>query len=527
VGPDVDIVQYPEASISNQGTEAVMRFLAKECDIEFVDPSKYTPPDDGLPMKNGIEEDPYEKIVRGNLQFLDKQKEAKKKEIEAMERERGEREKEEAAIAASMQNSKKKLLNDLAQESAQQEAAVRELQDIKDKEKGNLISCLSNAENRTDALINGLMIAQREQNDPQKVLEEMEKERQEMEDMFTIRAGEADKLREQDVLRAMQSVMEEEMKREMLRCQYVAGRMDVINSALSMDTESDRAVEEVLVAKGKQQKELLGNLLEDEKYQRDAFAALFVKQDQTTRQICSQVESIQNELASLSMVEMTKKDLKVEFEKDLMKEKRETLTQMLVALMDQKDARQSELKDRLNELEKHKTEETENYWLIQYQKLLDSKPKGLLEAESQIETELKDLLFKIGADEYVPIFAKKGVGMKQLTYMNDKQLSEIGIHNAYIRQKIIASLDNAMEAPESKEVLDTTPSAPMATDEPSAPPSAPIDTFQSNECVVCLEKKCNIIFLPCGHVCCCWNCENGLTECPMCRATIAQKVRLN
>ena len=29
MGPDVDIVQYPEASISNQGTEAVMRFLAK------------------------------------------------------------------------------------------------------------------------------------------------------------------------------------------------------------------------------------------------------------------------------------------------------------------------------------------------------------------------------------------------------------------------------------------------------------------------------------------------------------------
>ena len=58
-----------------------------------------------------------------------------------------------------------------------------------------------------------------------------------------------------------------------------------------------------------------------------------------------------------------------------MKEKRETLTQMLVALMDQKDARQTELKARLDELEKHKSEETDNYWLIQYQKLLDSKPK--------------------------------------------------------------------------------------------------------------------------------------------------------
>ena len=56
-----------------------------------------------------------------------------------MERERGEREKEEAAIAASMQNSKKKLLNDLAQETAQQEAAVRELQEMRDKEKGNSV----------------------------------------------------------------------------------------------------------------------------------------------------------------------------------------------------------------------------------------------------------------------------------------------------------------------------------------------------------------------------------------------------
>ena len=32
----------------------------------------------------------------------------------------------------------------------------------------------------------------------------------------------------------MQSVMEEEMKREMLRRQYEEGRKDVINNALSM-----------------------------------------------------------------------------------------------------------------------------------------------------------------------------------------------------------------------------------------------------------------------------------------------------
>ena len=34
-----------------------------------------------------------------------------------------------------------------------------------------------------------------------------------------------------------------------------------------------------------------------------------------------------------------------------------------------------ELASRLREMEENRTTETENYWLIQYQKLLDSRPK--------------------------------------------------------------------------------------------------------------------------------------------------------
>ena len=120
--------------------------------------------------------------------------------------------------------------------------------------------------------------------------------------------------------------------------------------------------------------------------------------------------------------------------------------------------------------------------------------------------------------------------------------------------------------------------------DPSAPadpaPSAPVETFQSAECVVCLEKKvavtqplfqttgksrwnnhflgtlagflfivmggnivpklqlaahapsnmlllqCDIIFLPCGHLCSCSSCQQGLSSCPLCRANILQRVRL-
>ena len=48
-----------------------------ECDISYIAPSAYVPPDDGLPPRssNGVDhEDPYVKLVQGSLQKLDQQK---------------------------------------------------------------------------------------------------------------------------------------------------------------------------------------------------------------------------------------------------------------------------------------------------------------------------------------------------------------------------------------------------------------------------------------------------------------------
>ena len=55
------------------------------------------------------------------------------------------------------------------------------------------------AENRTDALIDELMKHSAKSCDPQKVLEELERERREMEEMFTVKAGEEEKLRQEEV----------------------------------------------------------------------------------------------------------------------------------------------------------------------------------------------------------------------------------------------------------------------------------------------------------------------------------------
>ena len=71
-----------------------------------------------------------------------------------------------------------------------------------------------------------------------------------------------------------------------------------------------------------------------------------------------------------------------------MVDKRETLTKLLLDLMDKKQQRADDLQKMMKDLETGKEEEQENYWLIQYQKLLDSKPKGLASDEKNLDTKV-------------------------------------------------------------------------------------------------------------------------------------------
>ena len=79
----------------------------------------------------------------------------------------------------------------------------------------------------------------------------------------------------------------------------------------------------------------------------------------------------------------------VEFEIELMAEKRDTLTKLLLDLIEKKQARAEDLQKIMREMEGEKEKEHENYWLIQYQKLLDSKPKGLAAAEDKLDPKVR------------------------------------------------------------------------------------------------------------------------------------------
>ncbi|KAL8569587.1 hypothetical protein ACOMHN_044725 [Nucella lapillus] len=136
----------------------------------------------------------------------------------------------------------------------------------------------------------------------------------------------------------------------------------------------------------------------------------------------------------------------------------------------------------------------------------------------------------------------------------------MGVHELGLRKAILTNIDlqrgEAFKLTQKEKVISLLPqletSEPPPPPEASAPPSYQAATAAAgttaaassmkeavsrqlsvtarginSECVVCLDRVSEVIFLPCGHVCTCPVCTVPLTECPMCRASIAQRIKIS
>uniref|UniRef100_A0A8C2BRK5 Leucine rich repeat and sterile alpha motif containing 1 n=1 Tax=Cyprinus carpio TaxID=7962 RepID=A0A8C2BRK5_CYPCA len=177
------------------------------------------------------------------------------------------------------------------------------------------------------------------------------------------------------------------------------------------------------------------------------------------------------------------------------------------------------------EMDQKSESNQQNYWMIQYQRLLDAKPLSLRMQEAAVDGDLGNLLCKLSAQHYLPVIAHHRITAEALRHMTTKDLRKTFVNSAQSFPKT---------AKEMQEAGPSTPTAPLQQQltpplTPNTPltPTAPSpDRFSSSECVVCMEHESQVIFLPCGHVCCCQTCSSALQSCPLCRGSISQRVRL-
>lgn len=208
-------------------------------------------------------------------------------------------------------------------------------------------------------------------------------------------------------------------------------------------------------------------------------------------------------------------------------QKRIELTYILMDLLDQQRQRKQELLDVLAMMEAQKDDEQNDFWLLQYQRLLDSKPDDVNFKASSIDPLLGQYFLVNGVVHCIPFLSRLWkTNFQDISTLTDNDLFEAGIRNAIDRQNIILSIKQFVAHGSN----DEKPSSPNEVEEAmeSIPSESPKHqtTEMATECVICMEFECKIIFLPCGHLCCCDQCEKSIQMCPMCRALIEQRIKV-
>ncbi|XP_064420333.1 E3 ubiquitin-protein ligase LRSAM1 [Latimeria chalumnae] len=544
---DVSSMTYPPESVCSGGTEAIKQFLCEEAGTEYCPLSQYLLPVlesdavlssvdavDGTFSLHEKEEADWQN------KFLDYEKKKEQKMLEKLEFERrlDVEQREHAQLVVENSNRKEEILESVKQEQMKLERGLTEQQRYLEVERQRLHKELRQTEEGVTNRIQRLLEENKRQRQSSVFLDSLEKERLRMEQLMAITQEETENLRRKEVAAAMQQMLMEGYKNKLIQMACESRRQELVNQTCSSLAEIDGKFQQVLAWQQLDQSKVIGKILQEAEMQKAAFETLQLKKDMTHSYIRNQIKLIETELMQLSQLELKRRDLDTETLQEVLSEQRCALTNLLQQLLKEKKHREEELQELLLEMERKSEANQENYWLIQYQRLLNKKPLSLRLQEEGLERELVDLLTELSAEQYLPMFAHHRITMEMLRHMTPQELKKIGVSESGLQQTILRCaqqrIPGGKTSPVSAKDVDTeirgvsqpnaTPEEPPRRLTPTAPAAQVMEG--GPECVVCMESEPQMIFLTCGHVCCCQACSEPLRTCPLCRQDITQRIRI-
>ncbi|XP_054076455.1 E3 ubiquitin-protein ligase LRSAM1 isoform X1 [Rissa tridactyla] len=544
---DASSMSYPSPDICSAGTESIQQFLCKECGIAYYPPSQYLLPvlenDGGGTSVDGVDRAVHkylEEESEWQNKFLDYEKRKEKKMQEKLEFERrlnmGQR--EHALLVQQVNSQKDEILQTVREDQMRLEEGLTKHQRYLEEERLKLLQQLKQAEQGIAGRIQKLLEDNQRQKQSADILKSLENERIRMEQLMAITQEETEHLRRREVASAMQQMLAESYKNKLIQMTYESRRQDLVNQACSSLAEMDQKFQQILAWQQLDQNKAVSQILQQIEMQKAAFEALQVKKDLMHRQIRNQIKLIETELLQLTQLELKRQELDTETLQGVIMEQRQALGYLLQQLLKEKKQREEELQQILLEMEAKSETKQENYWLIQYQRLLNQKPLSLKLQEEGLERQLVNLLIELSAERYMPVFAHHRISLQALSTMTASDLEKIGVAEAGLQRAILKRAQEILAVAKTiPELLRTVDAEVPAAPEPSAPfeepPSPVVPTApplqwdeKKSECVVCMEQETQMIFLPCGHVCCCQTCCERLHTCPLCRKDITQRIRI-
>ncbi|XP_047347971.1 E3 ubiquitin-protein ligase LRSAM1-like isoform X4 [Vespa velutina] len=509
-------LSYPPGDILSGGTIVIIAFLANESGIEYS-------PEDSV-LDNDLSRETSSE--NETLQQLEKAKEQRQFALLELERNIKQQKEYEIEVQSMLKSHKKKLLKDLALQQTQLEHKLEKVQKERDTNRARLLSYISNAEKEADNVIKEFLRNSEEERQTQAEL--LEREAQEEMQLLSSCHSEQFLFRTKDTLLAMEELLEEELYRTRKFEEHTNYKNYTAQSLLSLEVRQNDHLAQIVQNQEKSRQDLIDKIRQDEVLQKVAVAALLERSDARSWSIMQQVNLVQSQLAALTNIELERRKFEINQQLNEIAERRVALSAILISLLEQQKNRRDQLLETINHIEQKRSSSdlrrSSQFWLMQYHSLMETRPQGLLE---MLEPTLVRHVAIAGALHCLPFLATLP---SLLPNINDEQLQAIGITNERDRAAIKMAAENYLaEIKTNEDNSSILPSAPP--EEASTSYNQPeLDigkSINTAECVVCLDLQCEVIFLPCGHLCCCSNCANMVSsKCPMCRSIIERKMRI-
>ncbi|XP_011494512.1 PREDICTED: E3 ubiquitin-protein ligase LRSAM1-like [Ceratosolen solmsi marchali] len=519
-------LSYPSEEIQSGGTIVIIAFLANECGINYSPENCFSESEKATNSKN-IQMLTHNKDndIQATLSKLDKMKEQRQTALLEVEENIKQQQKQELEMQNKLKLNKKKLLSDLVDREIQLQKEIEKVQHEKDSNRSRLLSYIYNAKTEANNVIKEFLHNSEKERQTHAELLEIEKN----EEMLLLSRSHSEQSlhRTKDTLFAMKELLEDELCKGRKLAKYTAYKNFNAQSLLSIESKSNDQLLQVMQDQEKSRQDLVIKIKEDEHLQKVVVTALLERSDARSWSIVQQVNLVQSQLTALTNIELGKKKLQINQHINDVADKRIALSAILINLLEQQEQRRQQLLETMKQIEEQRnisalSKCNSSFWLLQYQKLIETRPQGLLET---LDSALVRNVAMAGVLHCLPfLWALPSL----LPNLDDEKLKSMGIANETDRVAILIAIENYLEEKKLKS-CQCSPSAPLE-DEPCTSfsdskciyePSAPA------ECTVCMEIDCEVIFLPCGHLCCCAKCADMiLIECPMCRTTIDRKIKI-
>ncbi|KAG7211490.1 hypothetical protein KM043_010762 [Ampulex compressa] len=522
-------LSYPPQDILDGGTIVIIAFLANESGIEYSPEDSVSETDLSRDVSSEDMQAVYHNKnndVQAALQKLEKMKEYRQTALLEVERNMKQQQEYEIEVQSMLKAHRQKLLEELALQQTQLQQELEKVQHERDTNRARLLSYIYNAEKEADNVIKEFLRNSEEERQSQTEL--LEREKQEEMQLLSACHTEQFMFRTKETLFAMEKLLDEELCRTRKLEEHTKYRDYAAQSLLTLEVRNNDHLAQIVQDQEKNRQDLIDRLRQDEVLQKAAVATLLERSDARSWSIVQQVNLVQSQLAALTNIELERKKLEINQQLNEIADKRVALSAILVSLLEQQKNRRDQLLKTINDIEQQRciatTRRGSLFWLMQYQSLMEARPQGLLE---MLEPTLVRHVAIAGALHCLPFLATLPSMLPDISH---DQLITIGIHSENDRTAIMLAVENYLAEMKLNESESLTPSAPpeeACTSSRYQEYAKNTQSINSTECVVCLDLQCEVIFLPCGHLCCCSGCADMVTSgCPMCRSIIDRKIRV-